>query len=235
MRSFVRFQPMRCARPALMIQRLLVLCLLVGFLSLPHSSTAQIAAYEVGVKAGINYSDIQSERVGGNERRRGYVGGGFVEADFAGPFAVEAEVLYSQKGDETDIGSGTTASRFKLKLDYIEVPVLLKLQGPLLGNAEANFYAGPAFAFKVNESVEGLSADTQLAGTLAKQTDVSAAFGVEFGFGLGEGRFIVDLRFTPGFTNIRDDAILQAGIDTYEIPDPEATNSTLSVMVGLAL
>lgn len=216
--------------------RLLLVASLVGVLALPTASTAQIADYEIGVKAGVNSSDIQSGQVGGNERRQAYVGGGFIEADFAGPFAVEAELLYSQKGDETTIGgAGASQSRFKLKLNYIEVPVLVKLQGPLLGNAEANFYAGPTIAFKVGESVEGLLPGTQLSGTLAKPTDLGAALGVEFGFGLGEGRFIVDVRFTPGFTQIRDDAVLQAGTDTFEIPDSDATNSVFSIMAGLSL
>lgn len=225
--------------PSAMTQRLLAVLLLAGLVALPRTGTAQItdaiADIELGIKAGVNYTDIQSDRVGGDERRRAYVGGGFVEVDLVGPFAVEAELLYSQKGDETNIGSGASASRFKLKLNYLEVPVLLKLQGPLLGNAEANFYAGPAVGVKVSESVEGLSPNTQVTGTFAKSTDIGAAFGIEFGFGLGDGRFIVDFRFTPGFTEIREDAILQAGTDAFEIPAPEASNSTLSVMVGLSL
>jgi hypothetical protein len=218
-----------------MTQRLLFAALLISFIAIPRTGSAQIAEYEVGVKAGINYSDIQASDLGGDGRRRAYVFGGFAEADFTGPFAAQVELLYSQKGDETNIGSGAAASRFKLKLNYIEVPVLVKLQGPLLGNAEANFYAGPAIGFKVSESVEGLAANTQIGGTLATPIDVGVAFGIEFGFALGEGRFIIDLRFTPGFSEIRDDAILQAGTDSYEIPDPDASNSTLSAMIGLSL
>ena len=113
--------------------------------------------------------------------------------------------------------------------------MLPRRQGPLLGNAEASCSAGPAVGVKVSESVEGLSPNTQVTGTFAKSTDIGAAFGIEFGFGLGDGRFIVDFRFTPGFTEIREDAILQAGTDAFEIPAPEASNSTLSVMVGLSL
>lgn len=216
----------------LMLARL-ALFLMAGALAAlsPRSALAQIATYDIGVKAGINASDFQSDRVGGDERRRAYVGGGFVEADFVGPLAVQAELLFSQKGDETELGTGT----FEVKLNYIEVPVMAKLQGPLLGNAEANFYAGPAVALKVSESTEGLAPNTRLTGTVAKSVDVSAALGVEFGVGVGAGRLIIDLRFTPGFTQIRDNAVLEANNATFEIPDPEASNSTLSVMVGLAL
>lgn len=198
-------------------------------------ASAQPMTYDLGIKGGINSADLQSSTVGGGERRRAYVAGGFFEADFAGSFAVQAELLYSQKGDESEVGNGPLSTRFKVKLDYIEVPVMLKLQGPLLGNAEANFYAGPAFAFKINESVSGLVAGTQVVGTIAKDMDIGAALGVEFVFGLGARQLLFDLRFTPGFSEIRDDArIISEGL-IAEIPDPEASNSTFSVMVGLRL
>lgn len=218
-----------------MLRWLSALLIFIGLAACSTGATGQPLTYDFGVKAGINLSDFQSTTVGGGERLQAYVGGGFFEADFAGPFAVQAELLYSQKGDENRVGSGATRSRFQVKLDYIEVPVMLKLQGPLLGDGEANFYAGPAFAFKINESVDGLSPGTGIAGTVAKSTDVGAALGVEFVFGLGGRQLLFDLRFTPGFSEIRDNARIVAEGFIVEIPDPEASNSTFSVMVGLGL
>lgn len=208
---------------------------LVGCLSLPATGSAQPLTVDWGIKAGVNSADIQSNTVGGGERRRAFVGGGFLELDFIGSFALQADLLYSQKGDENEVGAGTDRTLFRVKLDYVEVPVMLKLQGPLLGGAEANFYAGPSVAFKVNESVEGLAPGTLVTGTLAKSTDIGAALGIEFVFGLGGPQFVVDLRFTPGFSSIRDDAVIRTERDSFEIPDPEATNTTFSVMAGISL
>ncbi|NBB72845.1 MAG: outer membrane beta-barrel protein, partial [Bacteroidetes bacterium] len=160
---------------------------------------------------------------------------GFLELDFVGSFALQADLLYSQKGDENEVGSGTDRTLFEVKLNYVEVPVMLKLQGPLLGNAEANFYAGPSFAFKVSEATEGQAPGTLIRGTFAKRTDIGAALGIEFVIGLGGPQFLLDLRFTPGFSTIRDDAVIQTERDSFEIPDPEATNSTFSVMAGISL
>jgi hypothetical protein len=209
--------------------------LFVGLMAYPTVAASQPLTYDWGIKGGINSSDFQSSTVGGDERRRAYVGGGFFEADFVGPFSVQAELLYSQKGDESEVGSGALRTRFRVKLNYIEVPVMLKLQGPLLGNAEANFYAGPAFAFKVSESVDGLAPNTEVVGTVAKGTDVGAAIGVEFVFGLGPRQLLFDLRFTPGFAEIRDNARIVTEGSFADIPDPEASNSTFSLMVGLGL
>jgi hypothetical protein len=209
--------------------------LFVGLMAYPTVAASQPLTYDWGIKGGINSSDFQSSTVGGDERRRAYVGGGFFEADFVGPFSVQAELLYSQKGDESEVGSGALRTRFRVKLNYIEVPVMLKLQGPLLGNAEANFYAGPAFAFKVSESVDGLAPNTEVVGTVAKSTDVGAAIGVEFVFGLGPRQLLFDLRFTPGFAEIRDNARIVTEGSFADIPDPEASNSTFSLMVGLGL
>lgn len=218
-----------------MLRWLSPLLLVVGLMAYPVAAASQPLTYDWGIKGGINSSDFQSTTVGGGERRRAYVGGGFFEADFSGPLAVQAELLYSQKGDESEVGDGALGTRFRVKLDYIEVPVLLKLQGPLLGNAEANFYAGPAFALKVSESVDGLAPNTEVVGTIAKGTDVGAAVGVEFVFGLGPRYLLFDLRFTSGFAEVRDNARIVTEGGFAEIPDPEASNSTFSLMVGLGL
>lgn len=216
------------------MRHVIVFLVLIGCIGYPTTGSAQPLTVDWGVKAGVNSADIQSSTVGG-ERRRAYVGGGFLELDFVGSFALQADLLYSQKGDENEVGSGTDRTLFEVKLNYVEVPVMLKLQGPLLGNAEANFYAGPSFAFKVSEATEGQAPGTLIRGTFAKRTDIGAALGIEFVIGLGGPQFLLDLRFTPGFSTIRDDAVIQTERDSFEIPDPEATNSTFSVMAGISL
>ena len=220
-----------------MMQRLLAFLLLLGWGAFPMGASAQLApvTYDLGLKAGVNSADFQSSAVGGGERRRAFVGGGFLEVDFVGTFAVQADLLYSQKGDENEVGGGPDRTRLQVKLDYIEVPVMLKLQGPLLGGAEANLYGGPSFALKVNESVEGLAPGTRIVGTIAKQTDLGAALGIEFVFGLGERQLVVDLRFTPGLTEIRDNALIQTESAGFEIPEPNASNSAFSLMAGISL
>lgn len=160
----------------------IVLLVLIGCIGYPTTGSAQPLTVDWGVKAGVNSADIQSSTVGG-ERRRAFVGGGFLELDFVGSFALQADLLYSQKGDENEVGSGTDRTLFEVKLDYVKAPIMLKLQGPLLGRTQ----------------------------------------------------FLLDLRFTPGFSTIRDDAVIQTERASYEIPDPEATNSTFSVMAGIAL
>ena len=211
-----------------------VLLFLVSLAFIPVSGYAQIT-YDYGIKAGVGIADIQASDVGGGERRLGAVGGGFIEVDFIGTFAAQVELLYTQKGDSDEVQRDGRPSTSTVRLDYLEVPMLLKLQGPLLGDAEVSVYGGPALAFKLSEAFveEDPAPGTQLVGTIAKRQDLGVALGVEFGVGVPFGRVILDFRFTPGLSEIREDAELQVGGTTVAFPRPNASNSVFSVMGGV--
>lgn len=102
---------------------------------------------QIGVKAGINYSnlagDLQHEDI--NDNKLGFVGGIGINLPLIsdGFLSLSPEILYSQKGyqyrdDEFTIGNVVYKRKGDIRYEYIDVPVLLKVNaGGLL------FEAGP--------------------------------------------------------------------------------------------
>jgi len=101
--------------------------------------------FSLGLEAGANFSslvgsDVSSTISSSLTNKLGFVGGAFLSLNFGSSFAIRPEVLYEQKGAAIS-GTSTTA-----ELDYIEVPVLLKLS---LGTPVVNpaNLIGPSFSF----------------------------------------------------------------------------------------
>lgn len=180
------------------------------------NTSAQI---QFGLKAGVNISNLNGSDAGDLDSRTGFLGGGFVTFDFGGMFSLQPEAFYSMKGAKgTDVldGQSVTAT---LKLDYIEIPVLIKLNIPLAGASPVrpSIFAGPAFDIKVASKVEvesgGQSASADLENV--SSTDFGLVFGGALGFDVSGHELGLDVRYTLGFTTIDDsgyDADIKNGV-----------------------
>ena len=189
-----------------------VISLLAGSVLAPPQVSAQI---KLGVKGGLNIadiggSDVDSLSLGPIETKTGFIAGAFVEFMISDIFAIQPEVLYSQKGIKID----SSGADLKLKVDYIEIPVLLKINIPIEGSkVHPNVYAGPAVAFESSCKFAGSSGsvsaevdcdDPQL-GIMTTSTDFGLTFGGGLSFEVGGAEVGVDVRYTLGLTSIDDD------------------------------
>lgn len=201
--------------------------LALALLALCWSPCSAQISFESGAKVGLNFANIEGENTPGTggRRRTAPAGGVTFMVDPGGSLAFQTELLYMSKGDQWIFGLGESSSRTDYTLDYLELPLLLKLQASLLGSSEASLYAGPAPALKINGEVTG-AGTTPETENLAKRVDLGGAIGVEFGFGVGEGRLVLDIRITPGFVGIKrgDDELLPSG----------SSNQVFSIMGGFA-
>ncbi len=188
-------------------------------LAVPQASAQGIKG---GVKGGVNLAKLGGSDAGSLETKAGLVAGGFVEFMIGNMFAIQPEVLYSQKGAKESVGG----DELKLKIDYVEVPVLLKINIPIEGsNVHPNVYAGPAVAFKASCKFSGSSGGVSFsescddAGVMVKSTDFGVAFGGGVSFDVGGAEVGVDVRYTLGLTKIDDE------------PDPDnVKNKVISIM-----
>jgi hypothetical protein len=122
----------------------------------PGLATAQ--TFDGGVKGGGSFSDIpkfgEALEEGPTNRRYqlGAALGGFVAIGLTDVIAFQPEVLWVQKGLETNPVLGATLD---VSLDYIEVPLLVRL-GPSSGQG-FHVLAGPSINFltRARASVEG--------------------------------------------------------------------------------
>ena len=180
-----------------------VLFALLAFTSL------SFAQMQIGPKAGLNISNIHGDDAGSPDSKTGFGGGFFFMYQFSNMFAVQPEVYYSMKGakEKEDI-EGETAD-FTVSLDYIEVPLLLKLIIPIQGSSvHPAVFAGPAVGFnttakgKIEYAGESYEEDLEN----IKSTEFSLVFGGGVGFPVGNNELGFDVRYNLGLTTIDDSA-----------------------------
>lgn len=184
-----------------------LLMVLFAFTATPAMGQMNGMDIKPGVRAGGDFMTIGGDDAPDDlNRRTGFLAGAFVQLDFAGPFALQPEVLYVQKGAEREDDLQGTTVTTTTKLDYIEVPVLAKFQLPVTGPFSPNLFAGPTAGFNVTSEAEveggGQSETEDIENT--SSTEFGVVFGVGGDFGIGAGTISVDARYGLGLTSVDD-------------------------------
>ncbi|MDQ3419888.1 MAG: PorT family protein [Acidobacteriota bacterium] len=191
-------------------------------------SLAAAQERQIGLKAGVNVASVvfDGDPSGGyNERRVGFLAGGFAVLPVSGPVAVQIEALFSQKGAKISVEDESLEAT--LELDYLDVPVMLRVQGPVLGNNRLHFFGGPSVAFRTGSRSKLSDQSFEFAqGSIDNIEDSIEPFdlGIVAGAGLDIGRrVVVDARYSWGLSTINKDT--SAGI--------EMKNRLFSIMAGV--
>lgn len=212
---------------------------------------AQGSRPELGLRLGGNLAQLRgSDNALGNDatdRKLGFIAGAFAEMPLSGSFSVQPELLYAQKGgriDESFVEDDLDGDfRSDFKLNYLELPVLVKYSVPTGSRIRPSVYAGPYAAYSVKRSIDidvegdegdlGLSLD---ADDTFKRLDYGAVFGVDFGYRLARRAATIGVRYDLGLANVfKDDASFSDGEDDIDLGEPEARAHELSVVLGVTL
>ncbi len=157
----------------------------------------------------------------------GFVGGVFFKyAGESNIFALQPEILYHQKG-AVDMEGGTGT---KLNVDYLEVPILLKVQIPVGETFFPHIYAGPYGAFELDNnftSQVSIFGFTFANNTMAQVQDFDYGAVVGGGFDIQLESFYLGLDARYGIGMQR---ILSLGGDRQDIK-----NRNFSLMLGLGV
>ena len=169
-----------------------------------------------GVKGGVSFGDIPNITDGVDgasdilERRVGYTVGGFVAIRFGNGFSIQPEALYTQKGVGASAPGETASSEFKLKADYVDVPILGRFT---FGKGLRGYiFAGPSLNFLISAKAKSGFLGTE------SETDVSEDMesfeaALVLGGGIEIGPLLVEARWSEGLTNILADGMSPAGTD----------------------
>jgi hypothetical protein len=156
---------------------------------------AQIS-FNKGIKAGYHSANVSLDPDSDTGSRSAIAFGGFLELDLLGPIDIQGEVLYSPKGAKDKSGSETT-----VKVNYLEIPVLVKFQMPLAPTVSWNSFIGPYFGFKINESTDPDMGNNE---DLFKSSDLGGVIGLGLKFNALISFVTVDARYSLGFSDIAD-------------------------------
>lgn len=204
------------------------------FLCLFCVSTCQLHAQSLpflGVRIGLNNTSITHSLSGHSHPLAlfGLIGGVYKNFRIGrSHFSIQPELLYTRKGLKSFTYVPTKAVplgvkvHYKLKLNYLELPVLFKYSLNRGGRINPAFLVGPyvAYSFKtILETVNSfLRVKTTKFGSQLRTFDLGWVFGGEVDF----GRFNIGLRYAMGRLNLAKS-------------DAKGKNSVISVVAGFGI
>jgi hypothetical protein len=177
----------------------------------PHTS--------VGVLGGVNFANVWGDGVTGAKTRTGAVAGLSFDFHLAPHVRLEIDGLYSQQGAKGDFDG----DELTLKLDYVQVPVLLKYRFPTHTSVHPFLVLGPYVGFRIKcELASGSDSEecVDFFGENAKSTDFGGTVGAGLGFRLGKQELSLSARYSMGFEKI--------------ISSADTKNKSVSVLAGLS-
>ncbi len=184
--------------------------LIVAFISL---SVLQAQEFNFGAKGGLNFATLVGDDVDDVSTRTSFHLGLVAEIPLANKLLFGPEVLYSSQGAKID----DAGDEGTFKLDYIQVPLMLK------------YLVGPGFSLEAGPQVGFLtSSEVEMDGVSADMSDFFST--VDFGLNLGLGyRFIngffLQGRYNLGLSNIWDS-------EEFDLGDSKVKNSVIQASIG---
>ncbi len=173
------------------------------------ASSALAQERQIGLKAGVNVAAIASDGDDSDSynRRIGFAAGGFGVWPLAGPTAIQVEALFSQKGAK--LSEDLENFEASLELDYLDIPVLLRFQGPVFGSSRLHFFGGPSVSFRTAARSKATNTAFQYdEGEIQNiEDDIEPVdFGILAGAGVDIGRYVViDARYSWGLSTVNKD------------------------------
>ena len=191
----------------------LALCLACTLLVASVSEVAQAQTpLNFGIKGGLNISNLSGDLMDDYDHRVGLTIGAVVDISIPlSPVGVETGVYYSQKGaafsDEFNINGDLFNFDGTFKLDYLEVPILAKVNFGPPGPLGLHVVAGPYVSYLLNaeydESING-GTETYDVSDDIEPIDIGLTGGLGVDFNLGLTKLNVQARYSMGMLDVED-------------------------------
>jgi opacity protein-like surface antigen len=139
--------------------------------------------------------------------------------------------MYLQKGASEEEDGGTV----DIKLAYIELPVLFKLQFGT-GSTKPYLMAGPTIGLNLSADMEVGMGDLSLEvdfSELIETIDYGLAFGGGVSFAVGENSLFIEARYNLGLADIAKEGEIDIEGITLTVPETEIKTSGIQIMAGM--
>lgn len=177
-----------------------------------------------GLKGGINLANFTNTEAD-TEVRSGFTGGISMDISLPGaPLGIETGAYYSQMGAEIS-DNGLEGS---YNLDYIQVPLLAKINFGLPGPATPHLLVGPYMGFNINAEAELSEGGTSVSSDISDQvndTDFGGIAGLGIDFNVGLTKLSAQARYGFGLTGVFDGEL--------SADDEDVRNSAVSLVLGI--
>ena len=204
---------------------------LVGLLAGASPSHGQDAP-QFGLTLGVNRVTMQSPSAGLGSYFAA-VGGVVVRQPVYGPMSVQSELLLSQKGTEVE---GAEGGSINYGAGYLELPLLLHLQGPSVRSVALHGEAGGFGAVKVFERQTpggDLNVSFDTGASFFRRLNAGIVAGVGTALPLGAQRLNLTVRRVWGLRNVSQDRTDQPFSEAPFPAQGETRAWTLLLRLGL--
>jgi len=172
------------------------------------SSASAVEISAAGLKFGLNLASLSKDEASLDlKSKTGFAAGGFVAFNLSKDIAVQAEILYMQKGAKYDFNEQGVVASYDFNFAYIEIPVLIKAYFPLQDSVvRPLFFFGPYVGFKAGAKTKyeitayGETQSGEEDMVEVKSTDFGGIFGVGADIKLGAGKISLEARYGLSFT-----------------------------------
>ncbi len=157
-----------------------------------------------GIRGGVNFASFNDSKQAVDSRRIGLLAGLYAVVNIPGtPVSIQPEVFYSQKGVEIN--------NVEVLLNYLEIPLLVRIDFAEMAALSPHIYAGPYLAFNLNYEEEP-------AGNLPNTKNI--VFGALVGLGIDLNKINFGIRYSLGLEEIFE--------------NEEARNTAISIVAGVS-
>jgi len=165
-------------------------CLFAGF----YASAQVLPTFQMGLKAGANFSKFDTENTFSSDNRTGFYGGLWARIGAAG-IHFQPELYVS--GKKTNLVSDATGQVNKVSFTSLDVPLLI---GTKFGAAGVGLRlnTGPMFSFILDDK----QSFGQAAGNVFKADFKDQAIAWQFGAGFDISKLSIDARYELGLSKI---------------------------------
>ncbi len=208
---------------------IIIIPVLLGMSALLSGSVCAQALTGKGVKVGLNMAKPYGEDVegmgGGADLRfkMGLCAGVFITLSVTEVVALQPEVLYTQKGIIWEWEENDTTIKWIQSLDYLEIPLLVKLSLPTQGTVKPHLFVGPFIGYnivaKVRAELDGFTSPEADIKDDVKDIELGLVLGGGADFGLPTSKITFDVRYT-------------LGLPTFDEHERDIKNGVISFLVG---
>lgn len=185
-----------------------------------------------GLKGGLNMSNWTGDDAALDfgvdpSTKMGFGGGIFFNYAFTELFGIQAEALYMMKGATYEAEFEGETFTADAKIDYFEVPLLLKVTIPTEGKIKPAIFAGPAFGFLMSAKVEGDGESVDIKEHL-ESMDIGILGGAEIGYKMEKGTIFLSASYEVGMATV-------GKAEEGDAPDIKNTNIGIYLGYGFPL
>ena len=189
-------------------------------------------AAQAGLKGGVNFSTLSQKGADLLSLSWGsYTGftiGGFYTFGINNYLAFQPELYFSRKGGKLEGSIGGFMGSKSIDIDYLEIPLLMKLRFPTQSKISPSVFIGPYGAYKLSSggtiSILGFELEEGLIGIT--DSDFGLVFGGAIDYQVSNVTVILDIRYDLGLVNVGEPIL---GVEN------EIKTRSLILMLGFGL